>query len=145
MARVVPYDFDNEEKLDPMALLEEAMRHFYWKAKIEESLGRFCDFRIVDNAIQNAARIAREIVSFRHPKISAVKLAVADPNAELLRGDMTVDEMREIIRRKLEEEGLLPPPVEHQELVREEGKRRNNVESIMRIIREPFSIRTVPR
>ena len=24
--------------LDPMALLEEAMRHFYWKAKIEESL-----------------------------------------------------------------------------------------------------------
>ena len=67
LARVVPYDFDNEEKLDPMALLEEAIRHCYWKAKIEE-LGRFCDFRIVDNAIQNAARIAREIVSFRHPK-----------------------------------------------------------------------------
>ena len=49
------------------------MQHFYRKAKIEESLGRFCDFRIVDNALQNAARIAREIVSFRHPKISAVK------------------------------------------------------------------------
>ena len=65
MARVVPYDFDNEEKLDPMALLEEAIRHFYWKAKIEESLGRFCDFRIVDNAVQNAARNAREIVSFK--------------------------------------------------------------------------------
>ena len=144
LARVVPYDFDNEEKLDPMALLEEVMQHFYRKAKIEESLGRFCDFRIVDNALQNAARtareivsfdaaflsqgqdqeslgrfcdfrivdraletagrIAREIVSFRHPKISAIKLAVADPNADLLRGDMTADEMREIIRRKLEEE-----------------------------------------
>ena len=63
-----------------MALLEEVMVHFYRKAKIEESLGRFCDFRIVDNALQNAARIAREIVSFRHPRISAVKLAVADPN-----------------------------------------------------------------
>ena len=87
-------------------------------------LGRFCDFRIVDNALQNAARIAREIVSFRHPKISAVKLAVADPNADLLRGDMTADEMREIIRRKLEEEGLLPPPVEHQELVRQEDEQR---------------------
>ena len=100
-----------------MALLEEVTQHFYRKAKIEESLGRFCDFRIVDNALQNAARIAREIVSFRHPKISAVKLAVADPNADLLRGDMTADEMREIIRRKLEEEGLLPPRqvVEHQE------------------------------
>jgi hypothetical protein len=43
------------------------MRHFYRKAKIEESLGRFCDFRIVDKAIETAARIAREIVSFRHP------------------------------------------------------------------------------
>jgi hypothetical protein len=64
LARVVPYDFDNEEKLDPMALLEEVMQHFYRKAKIEESPGRFCDFRIVDNALQNAARTAREIVSF---------------------------------------------------------------------------------
>jgi hypothetical protein len=124
LARVVPYDFDNEEKLDPMALLEEVMQHFYRKAKIEESLGRFCDFRIVDNALQNAARNAREIVSFKHPRISAIKLAVADPNADLLRGDMTADEMREIIRRKLEEEGLLPPPVEHQELVREEDEQR---------------------
>ena len=33
-----------------MQVLEEAMRHFYRKAKIEESLGRFCDFRIVDKA-----------------------------------------------------------------------------------------------
>ena len=57
--------FDNEEKLDPMALLEEVTQHFYRKAKIEESLGRFCDFRIVDNALQNAARIAREIVNFQ--------------------------------------------------------------------------------
>ena len=66
-------------------------QHFYRKAKIEESLGRFCDFRIVDNALQNAARIAREIVSFKHPRISAIKLAVADPNADLLRGGMLAD------------------------------------------------------
>jgi hypothetical protein len=124
LARKVPYDLDKNEKFDSMALLEEVMQHFYRKAKIEESLGRFCDFRVVDNALQNAARIAREIVSFRHPRISAIKLAVADPNAELLRGDMTADEMREIIRGKLIEEGLLPPPVEHQRLVREEDEQR---------------------
>jgi hypothetical protein len=125
LGRVVPYDLDKNEKLDPMALLEEVMQHFYRKAKIEESLGRFCDFRIVDNALQNAARNAREIVSFKHPRISAIKLAVADPNADLLRGDMTADEMREIIRRKLEEEGLLPPrQVEHQGLVREVDEQR---------------------
>ena len=100
-------------------------QHFYRKAKIEESLGRFCDFRIVDNALQNAARIAREIVSFKHPRISAIKLAVADPNADLLRGDMTADEMREIIRRKLADEGLLPPTeIDHQGLVREEDEQR---------------------
>jgi hypothetical protein len=124
LARRMPYDLDKDEKLDPMQVLEEAMRHFYRKAKIEESLGRFCDFRIVDKAIEMAARIGREIVSFRHPRISAIKLAVADPNADLLRGDMTADEMREIIRRKLVDEGLLPPPVEHQELVTEEDEQR---------------------
>ena len=97
---------------------------FLLEGQDEENLGRFCDFRIVDNALQNAARIAREIVSFKHPRISAIKLAVADPNADLLRGDMTADEMREIIRRKLEEEGLLPPQVEHQGLVTEVDEQR---------------------
>ena len=37
---------------------------------------------------------------------------------------MTADEMREIIRGKLIEEGLLPAPVEHQELVREVDEQR---------------------
>jgi hypothetical protein len=50
-----------------MVILEEVMQHFYRKAKIEESLGRLCDFRIVDRALETAGRIAREIVSFRHP------------------------------------------------------------------------------
>jgi hypothetical protein len=76
LERRAPYDLDSDEKLDPMQVLEEAMRHFYRKAKIEESLGRFCDFRIVNKAIETAARIAREIVSFRHPLVSAIKLAV---------------------------------------------------------------------
>ena len=119
----MPYDLDKDEKLDPMQVLEEAMRDSHRKAKIEELLGRFCDFRIVDKAIEMAARIGREIVSFRHPRISAIKLAVADPNADLLRGDMTADEMREIIRRKLVDEGLLPPTeIDHQGLVREVGE-----------------------
>ena len=39
LARRVPYDLDNDEKLDPMQVLEEAMRHFYRKAKIEELPG----------------------------------------------------------------------------------------------------------
>ena len=110
----MPYDWTRTKSLihgDPRG----GDAAFHRKAKIEESLGRFCDSRIVDNALQNAARIAREIVSFRHPRISAIELAVADPNADLLRGDVTADEMRE--------EGSLPPPVEHQGLV-EGGRAR---------------------
>ena len=41
LARRMPYDLDKDDKLDPMQVLEEAMRHFYRKAKIEELLGRF--------------------------------------------------------------------------------------------------------
>ena len=37
LARRVPYDLDKDEKLDPMEVLEEAMQHFYRKAKIEET------------------------------------------------------------------------------------------------------------
>ena len=51
-------------KAQPIPAHVQVTQHFYRKAKIEESLGRFCDFRIVDNALQNAARIAREIVRF---------------------------------------------------------------------------------
>ena len=35
--------------------------------------------------------------------------------------------MREIIRGKLIDEGLLPAPVEHQELLREEDEERHRV------------------
>ena len=34
------------------------------RSAIYSCLGRFCDFRIVDNALQNAARIAREIARY---------------------------------------------------------------------------------
>jgi hypothetical protein len=58
-------------KLDPMALLEEVMQHFYRKAKIEESLGRFCDFRIVDNA---AAECGAECA--RDCEFSSIRVSV---------------------------------------------------------------------
>jgi hypothetical protein len=60
-------DWPRKIAVPPMVILEEVMQHFYRKAKIEESLGRLCDFRIVDRALETAGRIAREIVSFRHP------------------------------------------------------------------------------
>ena len=97
-----------------MQVLEEAMRHFYRKAKIEELLAGSAISGLWTRRSRRRRGLRREIVSFRHPRISAIKLAVADPNADLLRGDMTADEMREIIRRKLIRRGLFPPPpVEH--------------------------------
>ena len=69
---------DNDEKLDPMALLEEAMRHSHWKA----SLG------IARPVLPSSDRGQRdtecsadraEIASFRHPKISAESLLLPIP------------------------------------------------------------------
>jgi hypothetical protein len=115
---IVPVDIEKirDGELDPLEVMHAAMRNFYMKAKIEESLGYFCDFRNVDQALRNAAQIAREIANFKHPRLSAVKLAVADPNAEILRGDMTAAELREIMWKKLQEEGF-KPALEHQGLV----------------------------
>ena len=79
LAKIVPYNFDSAEKLDPMALLEEVMQHFYRKAKIEESLGRFCDFRIVDNALQNAARIASRNSVFPAPPYQCHQIGCGRP------------------------------------------------------------------
>ena len=45
--------------LDSLLVLEETMRHFYLKARIEESLGKDADWKAVDTAMVEAGRWAR--------------------------------------------------------------------------------------
>ena len=82
--------------LDSLAILEEGMRHFYFKAKVLEGLGEAADFAAVDRAWMEAIRIAKDVAQFRHAKISAIKLA-GDPNAPLLPENLTIDQLRELI------------------------------------------------
>jgi hypothetical protein len=65
---------------DSLAVLEEAMRHFYIKAMVdkamvEKSLGDKADWKAVDAAMVQAAALAEKVAAFRHPKLSAVRLA----------------------------------------------------------------------
>ena len=43
-------EIDRTIQLDSLAILEQVMRHFYWKARILEGMGTEGDFNEVDNA-----------------------------------------------------------------------------------------------
>src|SRR4029077_13179358 len=88
--------------LDSLAVLEETMRHFVFKARaLEEeralraNKGEEADFGAVDKARAEAGRWAKEVAEYRHAKISAVKLA-GDPNV-VMPDNMTLDQLREAI------------------------------------------------
>jgi hypothetical protein len=71
---------DVKISLDSLGVMEEAMRHFYLSAQIEKSAGEYADWKAVDAAMVQAAAIAKEVAAYRHPKLSAVKIA-GDVNA----------------------------------------------------------------
>ena len=79
--------------LDSLLVLEETMRHFYLKARIEELLGKDADWKAVDTAMVEAGRWAREVALYRHARLSAVKLA-GDPNEPLIPDNMTLEQLR---------------------------------------------------
>jgi hypothetical protein len=79
--------------------MEEAMRHFYIKAMVEKSVGELADWKAVDNAMIQAAQIARDVASYRHAKLAAIRLA-----GEIKQGPAdgaTLDEVLERIRGEL--------------------------------------------
>jgi hypothetical protein len=81
---------------DSLAILEEVMKHFYWKARILEGMGTEGDYDAVERAWGETGKWAREVAQFRHAKIQAVRLA-ADPNAPLLPENMTLEQLRDSI------------------------------------------------
>jgi hypothetical protein len=98
--------------LDSLAVLEEVMQHFYFKAKILEGMGEEGDYQEVDKAWAETGRWAKEVAQFRHAKIQAIRLG-GDPNAPVLPENMTLDELRDSIMADLErlrETGVLDLP-----------------------------------
>ena len=59
-----PLDFSMP--LDSLDVMEQAMRHFYFRAKIEERLGDGADWRRVDEAFMRAVHVAEKLARYRH-------------------------------------------------------------------------------
>ena len=95
------------------------MRHFYIKAMVEKSLGKRADWKAVDAAMVQAAAMAEKVATYRHPKLSAVRLA-GELNKKLTDG-ATLDELLARIKTELTKLG----PILDLEVVREpEGSKR---------------------
>lgn len=92
---------DFKAQLDSLAILEEVMRHFYFKAKLEQTAGEFTNWKAVDQAMEAAGKWAEKVANFRHARLAAIKLA-GDPNAPLIPDGMTVDELRANILAEIE-------------------------------------------
>jgi hypothetical protein len=73
-----PLDFSMP--LDSLDVMEQAMRHFYFRAKIEERLGDGADWRRVDQAFMQAVHVAEKVARYRYAQRSAVRLS-GDLNA----------------------------------------------------------------
>jgi hypothetical protein len=108
---LIAYEIDTTVSLDALAVLEEVMAHFYFKAKTLKGAEN-ANSDAVDRAMSEAGRWAKEAAQYRHAKIQAIRLA-EDRNAPLLPEHMTLDQLRESIvddYARLVKRGYLPPP-----------------------------------
>jgi hypothetical protein len=81
-----------QEFLDSLHVMEEGMRHFYVRAVAAKRNG--LKQEIVDAAFRDAVAIAEKVAPYRHPRLSAMKLA-GDPNNSMrIKDDATVEEIR---------------------------------------------------
>jgi hypothetical protein len=98
-----PLDFSMP--LDSLDVMEHAMRHFYFRAEIEERLGDQAEWRRVDEAFMQAVHVAEKVARYRHAHLSAIKLA-GDINARVA-DDVSLDELLVKIKEELVKLGPL--------------------------------------
>ena len=101
VAELLAKHVDNVYALEAMAVLQEVMAHFYFKAKALKSLGADAPFEEIDDLMDKAGKWAKELAAFKHAKIMAMKLA-SDPNAPVLPEHMSLEELRESIMADIE-------------------------------------------
>jgi hypothetical protein len=97
-----------QDFLDSLAVMEEAMRHFYVRAMAAKQTKQ--PDKVIDAAMIQAVQIAEKVAPYRHARLSAIKLA-GDPNNPVrFKDDATADELRaEMMRRvaELSEAGII--------------------------------------
>jgi hypothetical protein len=85
-----------DQVLDSIYVIEQAMQHFFLRAK---NTGR--KQAEVDDDYRQAAALAALVAPYRHPRLSAVKVAGGASNPVHFKEDATADELRAEITRRL--------------------------------------------
>jgi hypothetical protein len=119
--------------LDALAVLQEVMGHFCYKARVLKSLGPDADFDAIDAAMAQAGKWAKEVAVFKHARIQAIRLAV-DPTKPTLPENMTLEQLRDSIMddfERLREAGILSLPALRRRMGMTPNRRGS---SVMRII-----------
>src|SRR5262245_32703543 len=88
-----------QEFLDSLAVMEEAMRHFYVRAIMAKQTKQ--SDKVIDAAMIQAVQIAEKVAPYRHARLSAVKLAGEPNNPMRVWDDASADELREEIMRHI--------------------------------------------
>jgi hypothetical protein len=116
---VPPLDFSMP--LDSLDVMEQAMRHYYFQAKIEERLGDGADLRRVGDAYREAVRVAEKVARYRHAQLSAMQPA-GDINAKKY-DHLTLDELAAELNANLRKLG----PLIEIDLIREQEGGENRM------------------
>jgi hypothetical protein len=94
-----------DQVLDSIYVIEQAMQHFFLRAK---NAGR--KQADVDDDYRQAAALAALVAPYRHPRLSAVKLAGGPSNPGSPWDDATAEELKAEIEHRLtvlQEAGIL--------------------------------------
>jgi hypothetical protein len=90
---------DNGEViLDSLYVLEKTMKYFFMQAELGAHAGK--NKEIVDRDYLNAAAIAEKVAPFRHPRLSAVRLA-GDAAGPRINEDAPLEELRAEVMKHL--------------------------------------------
>ena len=68
-----PIDF--KAQLDSLDMMEGVMRHFYFRAMIERSVGDGANWDKVDALMLKTLAAAKKVARYRHAQLSSVRLA----------------------------------------------------------------------
>jgi hypothetical protein len=90
-----PIDF--KAQLDSLDMMEGVMRHFYFRAMIERSVGDGANWDKVDALMLKTLAAAEKVARYKHAQLSAVRLAGSiDDKME----DVTLDELLVTIKQE---------------------------------------------
>jgi hypothetical protein len=88
-----------DQVLDSLYVIETAMRHFFLRAEMGKNAGR--NHAEVDADFEKAAHLATMVAPYRHPRLSAMKVAGGASNPVHFKDDATAEELRAEIERRL--------------------------------------------